>query len=219
MCGRFTLSAAASRFDDLFGLEQVYTSLEPRYNIAPTQDIAIIPNLAPRRLVMAHWGLIPSWSKDRSRASKLINARAETLHEKPSFRQSFQSRRCIIIADGFYEWTKTAAGKQANLIELRSKEVFAFAGLWASWRAPTGELIGSCTIITCKANELVAKLHHRMPVILPRDDLEQWLSLDACSREELAPLLVPYCASKMMSHRVSSQVNDVRNDCPACKSR
>ena len=166
MCGRFTQRKTEKQLVTRFPVTEILFDTSPRYNIAPTQYIPAIVQADSRQLVGFRWGLIPSWAKDAKIASNLINARSETLEEKPSFRTPFQKRRCLIPTDGWYEWKKEGAGKQPYFFHRRDDELFAFAGLWEEWKSPEGELIQTCTIITTEANELAADFHHRMPVIL-----------------------------------------------------
>ncbi len=188
--------------------------LLPRWNIAPTQNVAVVLDETPDMLSEVRWGLIPSWAKDRKIASSLINARAETVATKPSFRSAYKRRRCMIPASGFYEWQKVGAGKVPQHILMQDGEPFAFAGLWDIWNdpaAPDAEPLRTCTIITGEPNALVAPNHNRMPVILPRNRYAAWLSPDT-SPEERAAMLVPYSAELMESHAISKRVNSPRND-------
>ncbi|MCS7040325.1 MAG: SOS response-associated peptidase, partial [Anaerolineae bacterium] len=178
MCGRFTLTASGDELASLFDLEQA-PNLEPRYNIAPTQPVAVVRldrEGRRREFTLMRWGLIPSWAKDIHIGNRLINARAETLTEKPAFRTAFRRRRCLIPANGFYEWQKPTAGrKQPYFIGLPDRRPFAFAGLWEHWEGADGSVLDSCAIITTAANERVRVLHDRMPVILERTDFGDWL--------------------------------------------
>ena len=171
MCGRFILSKEIGEIiaDEAYAMD--FERIEPRYNIAPTQDIAVVLNDGKRALTLARWGLIPSWAKDPAIGNRMINARAESLAEKPSFRVPLRRKRCLIFADGFYEW-QTEPGrkrKQPFYLRLKSHKPFAFAGLWDRWQDPAGTPLTSCTIITTGPNDLIAPIHDRMPVILPRD--------------------------------------------------
>jgi putative SOS response-associated peptidase YedK len=190
---------------------------QPRYNIAPTQIIPAVLEREGERIVSGlKWGLIPHWAKDDSFASKLINARAESLDEKPSFREAFKHRRCIIPACGFYEWEKTAKGaKQPFYFYLKDKEVFGFAGLWEEWLdKDSGELLETCTIITTEANEVLRPVHDRMPVIIKPEDYERWLDEKETNTDNLQNLLAPYPSGEMASHKVSKAVNVPGNDSP-----
>ena len=216
MCGRYTLKAKGQTVADLFGLLEE-PDLESRYNIAPTQQIPVVledGSSDGRTLEMMHWGLIPSWAKDPSIGSRMINARAETVSEKPSYRSAFKRRRCLIVADGFYEWKKTDDGKQPYYLRLESGDPFGFAGLWESWSMDGGEEMRSATIITTEPNGVAAEIHNRMPVILPPDLYEAWLEPDNDDREELLSMLTPYPAEEMEAYPVSKRVNRPANDEP-----
>ena len=218
MCGRFTQTATAEQVEKEFHAEISQADLlKLRYNIAPTQIIpAVLEQDGSRIISGLKWGLIPHWSKDDSFASKLINARAETLAEKPSFRDSFKNRRCIISASGFYEWDKKGSGaKQPYYFYLKDTEVFGFAGLWEEWLdKASGELVETCTIITTEANKVLEPVHDRMPVILKSKDYEQWLDEKQTDTDKLQKLLVPFPANKMSSHTVSRAVNSAATDSP-----
>jgi len=207
MCGRFTLKQPRRiniiNFDDAD-----LPTLPPRYNIAPTQDVlTVVEREKTREPRMLQWGLIPFWSKE---PKGIINARVETIAEKASFNESFQKRRCLIFADGFYEWERSGKISQPYYFKLKDGEPFAFAGIWDKWRA-NDRVITSCAIITTKANELLATIHTRMPVILPPELYDFWLNED--SREpELKDILMPFPAAEMTSHAVSYEVNDVKNE-------
>jgi putative SOS response-associated peptidase YedK len=186
--------------------------MEARYNIAPTQDILSIRRAEDaREAVFLTWGLVPSWAKDVSIGAKLINARSETVTEKPSFREAFKKRRCIIPADGFYEWQRTEGRKQPFFFQMKDESPFGFAGLWERWQGVGGEAIESCTILTTEANEVLIPVHGRMPVILHSDDYELWLNEDMLKRELLKDLLRPYPSSEMISHPVSTAINSPHN--------
>ena len=211
MCGRFTLTYNISEVAKAFNVP-VPPSLQttPRYNIAPTQNVvAILPN---QTLDVLRWGLVPSWAKDESIGSKMINARAETLAEKPSFKRLLNSKRCLVVADGFYEWKKEAGGKTPMYITLKDKGLFAFASLWDSWRSPDGEQIRTCTLITTEPNDLVASIHNRMPVILSSEAQKEWLDPSLHDEHVLLPLLVPYPAEQMSARAVSRLVNNPQYD-------
>ena len=218
MCGRFTVKSDPAKVRQAFRLLSI-PNLMPRYNVAPTQDIAVVglgkngPNLIQMR-----WGLVPSWSKDPKAGAPLINARADTVAVKPSFRESFRKRRCLIVADGFYEWTGEKEQKQAWYITLASGEPFGFAALWERWRPPagaSGEPILSAAIVTTDANDAIAHIHHRMPVILDPADHAAWLDPDAAP-DHLAGLLKPLPSASVQAYRVGKTVNAVRNDGPEC---
>lgn len=217
MCGRFVLSAEAEVVQQEFNLDDVPT-LASRYNIAPSQPVPVITNQAPGELTVVQWGLIPSWAKDPKMAYKMINARSETAHEKPSYRSAFKRRRCLIPTTGFYEWIKTDNGKQPYFIHCNDKEVFAFAGLWEIWNSPQGDEVWTCTILTTDANEKIQHLHHRMPVILEGDARDAWLDNDS-EQDELRGILQPFDSAKIEFYPVSKAVNNVRNDNPTLLDR
>ncbi|CAN5816214.1 SOS response-associated peptidase [soil metagenome] len=214
MCGRYTLKATSQQVARLFDLPET-PEVTPSYNIAPTQDVPVVIEEDSRRLETMRWGLIPSWADDPSIGSRMINARAETVAEKPSFRVAFKRRRGLIVADGFFEWQKTYDGKQPHYLRLKDGEPFAFAGLWESWRVEGGEEIRSCTIITTEPNELAAEIHNRMPVILPSELYDPWLDPKNDDREELLAMLQPYPAEQMTAHPVSRYVNKPANNDPS----
>jgi putative SOS response-associated peptidase YedK len=218
MCGRFTLTADTNAIRDAVPGVNIHEGLQARYNIAPTQPVAVVANDGNNRLDYFVWGLIPSWAKDPSIGSRLINARAETLAEKPSFRTAFRRRRCLVLADGFYEWkqAKNGRGKTPMYIRLESGKPFAFAGLWENWNSADGSQILSCTIITTQPNSLMEEIHNRMPVILPKEAYSTWLEPGEKKPESLADLLVPYPAEKMIAYPVSTLVNSPQNDIAQC---
>ena len=227
MCGRFTLTSDTEALSQTFFDFDVPVNLSPRYNISPTQDIAVIANTSTdtvesvdaKQVEFFHWGLIPSWAKDPKIGNRMINARSETLSEKPSFRNAYKHRRCLILADGYYEWQKIPSDrlKQPVYIRLKSQKPFALAGLWETWQ-PEGmdEPLRSCTIITCPPNNLLEEIHHRMPVILPQDVYAEWLASDEQSADALQPLLIPYSDEEMEAYPVSRFVNRPTNDSPEC---
>jgi putative SOS response-associated peptidase YedK len=217
MCGRFTLTADPGVVARRFGAPPLQGGgTSPRYNVAPAQTVITVTDDGRRQLELMRWGLIPAWAKDPAIGSRLINARAETLAEKPAFRAAFRRRRCLIPADGFYEWTAGPEGKRRPMrIRLTSGQPFAFAGLWDEWRpADGGPPIRTCTIITCAPNELMATLHHRMPVILTPEAEAVWLDPSITDPERLLPLLVPYPADQMVAYPVSPLVNSPAHDSP-----
>jgi putative SOS response-associated peptidase YedK len=216
MCGRFTSSAKPEQIKTEFKVGAKNPNLfQPRFNIAPSQmiDVVFEPE-AERILSQLKWGLVPSWSKEAPTSKGLINARAETITEKPSFREAFKSRRCIIPASGFYEWQKKGTGaKQPFYFYLKDKEVFGFAGLWESWiDKTTGEELETCTIITTEANEVLKPVHDRMPVILKAEGYDEWLDAKVKNTEKLQELLKPYLAKEMDFHAVSRSVNILDSD-------
>ena len=232
MCGRFTLTADLKKVAERFGVPplpdwrpchpglkpipgHLSSTLGPRYNIAPSQSVIVVGDDGKRYLKPMRWGLIPSWAKDPSIGSRMINARAETLAEKPAFRAALKKRRCIIPADGFYEWQKLGKVKQPVHIVLKSREPFGFAGLWEHWKSPDGEEILSCTIITTVANELLKAVHDRMPVILTRDAEGVWLDPKIQEPEKLLPLLKQYPADQIKYYSVSREVNSPAVDKPS----
>jgi putative SOS response-associated peptidase YedK len=217
MCGRFTLTTEIDRLEERFSFKATNLSFKPRYNVAPSQQVlTVINNEGGSRAGFLHWGLIPSWAKEKSIGDRMINARAETVAEKPSFKRALQKRRCLILADGFYEWKKEGKKKTPMFITLKSREPFAFAGLWETWRPPEGEPIHSCTIITTTPNALMESIHSRMPVILSRKAEAVWLERTLEDPQKLLPLLAPYPDKEMEAYAVSLAVNSPRNDMPAC---
>ncbi|OGU17639.1 MAG: hypothetical protein A2X61_02200 [Ignavibacteria bacterium GWB2_35_12] len=219
MCGRFALSAKTKSIEKLLPSVKIPEDMKARYNIAPTQDVAVVLNDGNNELTSAKWGLIPFWAKDTSIGNKMINARAETLLEKPSFKNLFKHKRCVILADGFYEWQKQG-GKARNvpyLIKMKTGEPFAFAGLWDNWTdKSSGEEIISTVIITTDPNELMMNIHNRMPVILSPDKIDLWLEDGNENLQELESLLKPYPADEMESYQVSFTVNNPSIDDISC---
>lgn len=211
MCGRYTNAAKKEQIRKEFQVKvDAEFSVEPRYNIAPSQMIDVVFAPESKRIITRlKWGLIPSWAKDSEIGNRMINARAETITEKPSFREAFKSRRCIIPTTGFYEWQrKGTGGKQPYFFYLKEKEVFGFAGLWESWiDKTTGEELETCTIITTEANDVLKPVHDRMPVILKAENYDEWLVSKEKNTERLQKLLVPYAADEMGSHTVGKTVN------------
>lgn len=220
MCGRFTVTNPdPGQIAEQFALPNIPSvQVEPRYNVAPTQSVAVVFNDAEGKNQLAYmfWGLIPSWSKDATGASKMINARAETIAEKPSFRSAMSKRRCLVIADGFYEWKTEGDGpKQPMRITLKDGELFGFAGLYERWTEPnSGETIPTCTIITTTPNGLMAPIHNRMPVIIPREEYATWLDYKTTDAKKVLPLLAPYDEKKMRAYPVSRAVNSPKADGP-----
>jgi putative SOS response-associated peptidase YedK len=220
MCGRYTNTITdPDILAEAFSLNNVPAEfLTARYNIAPTQPMAaVIQDREGRnQLVQMRWGLIPSWAKDASRAAQMINARAETVEEKSSFRTALSKRRCLIVADGFYEWKANPSGPKTPMyIRVRDRRVFGLAGLWERWTDPTsGEILTTCTIITTTPNALLETIHNRMPVILPRESYDLWLKPAVTNSQEVLPLLKPYPAEEMAAFPVSLRVNNARYDGP-----
>ncbi len=215
MCGRFTLAIETPALQQEFGVVTVPPDWVPRFNVAPTQPIAVITDAEERKLEWMHWGLVPFWAKDPSIGSRLINARSETAHEKPAFRAAFARRRCLILADGFYEWQKPVRGKgPKNPFYFRRKDSrpFAFAGLWERWDSPEGNMMLSATILTTSANELVKPVHERMPVMLSGDNLWRWLQEEL--KDALQSMLAPYPEVEMAAYPISRMVNRAEMEGP-----
>lgn len=213
MCGRFTLFGADTLLSREFGVSG-FPPLTPRYNIAPSQPVAAVratPAGGGRELALLRWGLIPSWSKDPAIGNRLINARSETAREKPSFRNAFRRRRCLIPSSGFYEWQRRERGKQPYFVRMRDGRLFAFAGLWDRWESPDGGAVETCTILTTSANAVLAPIHDRMPVILPKAMWEIWLDPTNQNIEMLQKLLVPAPDHLLTMYEVATLVNNVRN--------
>lgn len=212
MCGRFTLRAKLNLLLSQFAAKAAESLVwEPRYNIPPTSDVLAVRKTDKRELVRLRWGLIPSWAKDKKIANSTINARADTVATKPAFRAAYKKRRCLVLADGYYEWLREGKAKRPHLYEIDGGAVVAFAGLWEWWGGPEGENapVESCTIITTEANDLAAAIHDRMPVILDSADYDAWLT------GEQVPL-VPFPADRMTVRPVSQYVNSVKNQGPMC---
>jgi putative SOS response-associated peptidase YedK len=242
MCGRFTLRAPVSRVAEQFALLDA-APFEPRYNIAPTQPVAVVRQslpspasgerrqslpspvlgegsgvraVSPREFVWFRWGLVPSWAKDPAIGSRLINARAETAAEKPAFRAAMRRRRCLVVADGFYEWQRLAKGKQPYFIHMRDDRPFGFAGLWESWEGADHSALETCTILTTDANDLMRPIHDRMPVIISPADYACWLDPTNEKPDDLLPLLQPYRGGTLVAYPVSTLVNSPTHDDPRC---
>lgn len=220
MCGRFTLRAPASVIAEEFGLFDV-APFDARYNIAPTQPVAVVRRTAQsavpaRELAWLRWGLIPSWADDPSIGNRLINARSETVAEKPAFRVALRRRRCLVVADGFYEWQKSGKRRQPYFIRLRNDRPFGFAGLWESWEGPDHSALESCTLLTTDANDLVRPIHDRMPVIVPPEGYDLWLDPAVEDPKRLEPLLRPYASEAMVAQPVSPVVNSPTHEGPQC---
>jgi putative SOS response-associated peptidase YedK len=222
MCGRYKLSRRKQVVEEYFDTAVSYEpDWAPRYNIAPTQPIAVIrqnPKEPVRELSLMRWGLIPSWSKDSSGAARMINARSETASTKPAFRDSLKSRRCLIPADGFYEWKRDGKTKQPYCFEVNDGELFAFAGLWERWKDPSGEWVKTCSILTTIPNAVTAPVHDRMPVILDPDAYELWLDPGMTSVDAATDLLKPFDARLMRCFPVSTKINSVANDDEECSA-
>jgi putative SOS response-associated peptidase YedK len=216
MCGRFTLTVNPAEAQETFSTYSFPQQFAPRFNIAPTQPVLVIPNDDQHTADFFVWGLIPMWAKDPAIGNRMINARGETLEEKPAFRSSLKYKRCLILADGFYEW-KGVEGKKVKtpfFIHMKDRKPFAFAGLWDSWNSPDGSLVKSCTIITTEPNELTGIIHNRMPVILHPRDYAKWLDPSPQTPDQLKPLIKPFPANLMDAYPVSTLVNTPANDRP-----
>src|SRR3990170_2727696 len=219
MCGRMTLTTDKDDLQSRFGYPDDSSVLfKPRYNIAPSQDSPVVTVKEDNRvLIMMRWGLIPFWAKEASIGYKMINAKSETLTEKPSFRKPFKEKHCLVLADGFYEWEKTdKKNKVPYRFVLKNRQPFAFAGLWDVWKTPEGDTLLSFTIITTRANELMERIHDRMPVILHEKDEAKWLDPEFKDTEKLSSLLQPYPSEQMVAYKVSTIVNSPKNDTPSC---
>ena len=217
MCGRFSLTSKGQRLRERFGLTEEPGEIAARYNIAPSQPVLVIPNRRQRLLRPARWGLVPQWARDPSIGHRLINVRADTLAARPAFREALERKRCVIPADGFYEWRRDGKQRRAFYVHARDGAPLAFAGLWDVWRPRDGgEPIASCTIVTTDPNELLSSIHDRMPVVLPPAAYDAWLDPHPRPAAELASLLVPYPAGALDAYEVSSWVNTPDHEGPEC---
>ena len=216
MCGRYTLISNISELQGRFGFVMDGPAPEPRYNIAPTQQVLAVVNDGSRRGEMMRWGLVPSWAKDIKIGSRMINAVCETAATKPAFRSAFRRRRCLVLADGFYEWRREGKQRVPMYFSQKSGEPMAFAGLWESWKSPEGEWIRSCTILTTAANTFIELVHNRMPVILSAETEPLWLDPITETPDTLEPLLLPAPSDLLDVREVSPTVNNVHNDDPGC---
>ncbi|MEZ5197073.1 MAG: SOS response-associated peptidase [Bacteroidales bacterium] len=213
MCGRFSFSPLAKIIEDRFDIKVDKATYKPRYNCAPSQNLAVISNSDTDVLSYYRWGIIPFWAKDKSIGNKLINSKAETITEKPSFKSAFKKKRCLVLSDGFYEWKKVSPKEKIPYrIKMREDTLFSMAGIWDAWKNQDGEFIHSFSIITTTPNELMANIHTRMPVILDKKDEKLWLSDE--EPELLLPLLKPFPANEMTAYAVSTLVNSPMNDSP-----
>jgi putative SOS response-associated peptidase YedK len=218
MCGRFVSLLSPESLRSIFGVNPP-RDMAPRYNIAPTQAVPVVRQDAAgsRSFASLRWGLVPNWARDPALGSRMINARSETVHEKPAFRRAIRSRRCIVPAQGFYEWqTTTTAGKQPFYLSMRDGSPLAFAGIWETWQSPDGANLETFAILTTGANSLMAPIHDRMPVMLQRHDFDLWLDLTQLDPHELRRLYQPFPAELMQSWRVSRLVNSTANDSEEC---
>jgi len=219
MCGRYRLSRRKEVLEEYFEVSSDIEDWNPRYNIAPTQSVPVLrqhPKEPRRDLSLLRWGLIPSWAKDPSAGARMINARSETAATLPAFRDALKLRRCLIPAEGFYEWKRTAIGKQPYCFEVNDGDLFAFGGLWDRWRAPDGQWIRSFSILTTTPNAVTSPVHDRMPVILATEDYDLWLDPGMTKVEVVTELLKPYEASWMRCFPVSNRVNQAQNDDAEC---
>lgn len=217
MCGRFALYRNLEEIQEAFDIQHVRWEPDPSYNIAPTQDVAaVVQREEGNSLEKLRWGLIPFWAKDPKIGSRMINARSETLSEKPSFKRPFKSQRCVIIADGFFEWAKTDQGKIPMFIRLKSQGPLGFAGLYDNWVSPQGEAITSCTIVTTRPNDLMRTIHDRMPLILSKSQQATWLDPATPYIDEWLSALAPYPGQEMEAYEVSRRVNSPQNNSVEC---
>lgn len=216
MCGRYTLLAEEVEILKEYGIEHKLDNYTPRYNIAPGQNVLTVVNDGKNnRAGYLRWGLVPSWAKDPSIGYKMINARAETAHEKPSFKRLIKRKRCLVLADSFYEWKKDETGKQPMRISKADRPFFAFAGLWDRWEKDGEELV-TCTILTKESNDFMDPIHHRMPVILPKEDEAWWMEREEREPEEMHDYLRSVGVSNLEAYAVSTHVNNARNEDPEC---
>jgi putative SOS response-associated peptidase YedK len=221
MCGRYRLSRRKQLVAEYFDTVSDGPEWTPRYNIAPTQPVLVIrqnPKEPRRELSLMRWGLIPSWAKDPSVAAQMINARSETAAAKPAFRDPLVIRRCLLPADGFYEWQRTGKARQPYCFEVDEGQLFAFAGLWDRWKDPTGQWVKSCSILTTTPNAVTSSVHDRMPVILDPSDYDQWLDPGLTNDQAVSEMLKPYDARMMRCYPVSTRVNHVANDDAECSA-
>lgn len=220
MCGRITLVSSATELVAAFELDaaQALPVFEPRYNIAPSQDVLAvrIDREGRRVLTQERWGLVPHWAKDPAIGNRMINARSESAAEKPAFREALKFRRCIVPADGFYEWSGARSERTPYLFRRDDRQLLGLAGLYERWLGEGGEVVDSCTILTTEANDVMRPFHDRMPVILPREAYGQWLSLEEDDPSRIAPLLRPCPNEWLTPSPVSTRLNNTRNDDPSC---
>jgi putative SOS response-associated peptidase YedK len=216
MCGRFAQFTVLENLQSRFPIDTVACEITPSYNVAPSQEILSIIRLEENRLLKLHWGIVPFWVKDIKKAAKPINARVETAAEKPSFKAAFRYRRCLILADGFYEWKKIGSRKQPWFLTLPEKRPFAFAGLWDAWTGDDGAVYHSCTILTTAASDSIREIHHRMPIVLNPDAFYEWLNPDNQDTSKLDNLLREQTVQKFIACPVSTYVNSPKNNDPKC---
>jgi len=221
MCGRFTLTVSPDTLSSLFKADWS-SPFKPRYNISPTQQVPVV-RISPTdnilHIDLLKWGLIPSWAKDTAIGNHMINARSETVDQKPSFRNALKHRRCIIPANGFYEWQAVEGKKHPFYIRLKDNSLMMFAGIWDHWKNPEGSVIESFSILTTSSNELIKQLHDRMPVILDPKEKDLWLDPMVADSEQLKSLFIPYPSGHMEMYQVNDHVNSPRNDNPECLTR
>lgn len=215
MCGRFTLHHATEDVAERFSVEQTLLELKPRFNIAPSQPVAAIIQRESRVMQELKWGLVPSWAREPAIGNRLINARAETLAEKPAFRAAFARGRCLIPASGYFEWKRRGALRQPMLVRRQSNEPFVMAGLYERWQTPEEGILRSCSIITTEPNDIAASVHHRMPAILTADGAEIWMDRDLGDLDVLSHVLRPYPLGDLVVHPVSDKVNRAADDEPS----
>jgi len=216
MCGRFALHHPTAEVAEQFGVEQLSIELAPRYNIAPSQPVAAVRQRGARSLDACKWGLVPSWAKDPKIGNPMVNARGETIAEKPAYKSALKRRRCLIPASGFYEWRQEGEARVPTYIHALDESPLALAGLWEEWKTPEGESLHSCTILTTGANAFMAPIHTRMPVILPPPAWREWLDPDHQELEPLLALLQPLAGVHLAAHAVGRQVNAASFDDPSC---
>jgi len=227
MCGRITLTSSGSELASAFELETAFETalgraaekaLEPRYNIAPSQDVAAVrvDRDGRRELTFERWGLVPHWAKDPAIGNRMINARSESAATKPAFRDALRARRCIVPADGFYEWSGARSERTPYLFQREDRALLGLAGLYERWIGEGGEVVDSCTILTTEANDVMRPFHDRMPVILEPGDYTQWLDRDETDASRISPLLRPCPNDWLSPSPVSARLNDTRNDDAAC---
>ena len=217
MCGRYSITADVGALAARFAFQnEDLPSYKPRYNTAPTQEVLTVTKNGGSHAQYMRWGLVPFWAKDIKIGYRMINARSETVSTSNAFKNALKKRRCLVIADGFYEWKLEGSKKTPMYITLKGHEPFAFAGLWETWKSPEGNIVPSCTIITCEPNELIATIHDRMPVILPQEAEDTWLRPDLEDWTVLKSFLIPFPAGSMQAYHVSDLVNSPKNDTPEC---
>jgi len=215
MCGRFTVSRPGE-IAAYFGVQLPAGWQGPRFNVAPTQDVLVMTNREPRQLELIRWGLVPSFAKDPSVGVKMINARSETLFERPAFREAIRRRRCVVLADGFYEWEKRGKERIPHYIQRDGGAPIALAGLWASWSSASGTALETCALVTGPAHDLLSPVHHRMPLVIDETALGAWLSPATLGAAAVAELLVPHAATGWTMREVSKRVNSAALDDPSC---